>query len=94
MPWFVSLFTKAIDSSEKSDDVATRLQTLSDFFTYSLYENICRSLFEAHKLLFSFSVAIRILQNRGQVSAADPYKRCTPIRKPHPPVTGYYRGPL
>jgi len=90
MPWFVSLFTKAIDSSEKSDDVATRLQTLSDFFTYSLYENICRSLFEAHKLLFSFSVAIRILQNRGQVSAADLPARMSygPAARAHPPFHG------
>lgn len=40
---------------------------LSEFFTYLLYENICRSLFEAHKLLFSFIVAIKILQGDGKV---------------------------
>ena len=67
MPWFVNLFVKSIDESEKSDDIPTRLKTLADWFTYSLYENICRSLFEAHKLLFSFTVCIKIMQGQGRI---------------------------
>ena len=67
MPWFVNLFVKSIDESEKSDDIPTRLNTLADWFTYSLYENICRSLFEAHKVLFSFCVCIKIMQGSGKI---------------------------
>jgi len=67
MPWFVNLFIKAIGDSEKADDIPTRLTNLADFFTYSLYENICRSLFEAHKLLFSFTVCIKIMQGQGKI---------------------------
>ena len=62
MPWFTSLFMKAIDESEKSDEIAERLVNLNDYFSYSLYLNICRSLFEAHKLLFSFMVCIKVMQ--------------------------------
>jgi dynein heavy chain len=69
MPWFVNLFVKAIEDSAKADDIAQRLVILGDFFTYLLYENICRSLFEAHKLLFSFIVAIKILQGDGKINA-------------------------
>jgi dynein heavy chain len=67
MPWFVNLYVKSIEDSEKSDDIPTRLKTLADWFTYSLYENICRSLFEAHKLLFSFTVCIKIMQGQGRI---------------------------
>jgi len=69
MPWFVNLYIKSIEDSEPSEDIPTRLSNLADWFTYSLYENICRSLFEAHKLLYSFTVCIRIMQGQGKIDS-------------------------
>jgi dynein heavy chain, axonemal len=67
LQWFRSLFVQAIRQAPPSDDINVRIQNLNDFFTYYVYTNICRSLFERHKLLFSFLLTIRILQGNNAV---------------------------
>jgi dynein heavy chain len=71
LEWFVALFIQGIANCQPSDVLEERLTSLNDYFTYSLYENICRSLFEKHKLLFSFLLCIKILQGNGKVDASE-----------------------
>ena len=50
-----------------SDNVPQRTKNINDYFTFSLYSNVCRSLFEKHKLLFAFLLCVRILQHDGKI---------------------------
>ena len=39
--------------------------------TRIVYNNICRGLFNTHKLIFSFMIASRILLKAGRISAKE-----------------------
>ena len=71
LQWFTALFVRGIAGATNANVIEQRIVNLNDFFTYSVYKIICRSLFERHKLLFSFILTIKILQGDDLVDSAE-----------------------
>jgi dynein heavy chain, axonemal len=70
LSYFISLFLRSIEMSERNRDVSIRLGHLQDHFTFFLFINVCRSLFEAHKLLFAFNLSTKLSLLRKEVQAS------------------------
>nr|XP_015838947.1 PREDICTED: dynein heavy chain 2, axonemal [Tribolium castaneum] len=68
---YIFLFEKSIQNSTKSQILSERIMELNDYHTYSVYRNTCRTLFEHHKLMFSFHMCVKILENMGKVVKAE-----------------------
>uniref|UniRef100_A0A8C3ERS2 Dynein axonemal heavy chain 1 n=1 Tax=Corvus moneduloides TaxID=1196302 RepID=A0A8C3ERS2_CORMO len=68
LEWFLNIFLLGIRNSEKAEALTERVENINNYITFSLYCNVCRSLFEKHKLMFAFLVSARILMNEGQIN--------------------------
>ena len=71
LPWFNALFVRSMKEADAADNVEARGRVLNDHFTHSVYVNVCRSLFERHKLMLSLLLCVKILAAAGGVDGAE-----------------------
>ncbi|XP_012866608.1 PREDICTED: dynein heavy chain 3, axonemal [Dipodomys ordii] len=68
LTWFINLYVHSLAHSPKSDELDLRIQYIIEHFTLSIYNNVCRSLFEKDKLLFSFLLTIGIMKEKNKIN--------------------------
>ncbi|ELV10380.1 Dynein heavy chain 1, axonemal [Tupaia chinensis] len=71
LEWFLNIFLSGIANSERADNLKKRIANINRYLTYSLYSNVCRSLFEKHKLMFAFLLCVRIMMNEGKINQGE-----------------------
>lgn len=91
LEWYERIYLSAISEAERASIVAERAKNLIQKFTYLLYQNVCRSLFEKDKLLFSFLICLRIMQSEDRINSKElrfimTGGTNTTVHKPNPTV--------
>jgi dynein heavy chain len=71
LTYFLRLNNNIIEESEKNESQSVRIATLLSEITRTVYNNICRGLFNRHKLIFAFMIVTRIFLQAGHITVPE-----------------------
>jgi dynein heavy chain, axonemal len=77
LSWYLALFHRSLSEFRgpppelDEEETEVPIQELAPHFAYALYSNVCRSLFEKDKLLFSFMLTAKLAQANGELSQSE-----------------------
>ncbi|XP_076392739.1 dynein axonemal heavy chain 7 isoform X1 [Megachile rotundata] len=66
--WFMQLYKRSIETSNRSTILEKRLKFLKSSFTKNLHTSVCKALLEKHKILYSFLLCCKILLEDRQTT--------------------------
>jgi dynein heavy chain len=69
--WFIDLFVRSIADSDPDSQLTKRMVNLNDYFQFFLYNNVCRSLFEKDKLVFSLLLCVKLMEGYERLNHAE-----------------------
>lgn len=68
LAYFTQIFSAVVKANQKEQTLEMRLKYLMEAVTYAVYQNVSRGLFEKHKLVYGFLLAVSVLKEQGLVS--------------------------
>ena len=68
LSWFINLFCNSIDLAEKSEEMVERLSNINDHVTWTLYQTVCRGLFEEDRFLFSLLLCVHLMKYQKKLT--------------------------
>ncbi|CAK81423.1 unnamed protein product (macronuclear) [Paramecium tetraurelia] len=67
LSWLLNLYQEAFIKSESSQRIQQRITNINNMTLNLIYNQVCRGLFEKDKLLYSFIILIKILEQKKQI---------------------------
>ena len=64
---YMDVFVSSLREAPMDSLVETRLANIIDTLTYNLYCYVCTSMFETHKLMYSFHMTSKLLFSEGKL---------------------------
>ena len=68
LEFFIMLFKIRLEKAPAPPELQNRLNALVEDLTKAFYINICRGLFEKHKLLYSFMISVNICLDSKEIN--------------------------
>jgi len=65
---FMVVFVRAMERTEKTEEVEERVAGLSENITFDAYDYVLRGLFERHKLVFASALTFKILKAQDELN--------------------------